>query len=407
MPTLLQICVEGNTGSTGRIAEGIGIAALNRGWKSYIAYGRFPRPSKSSLIRIGSTLDVAAHGLLTRIFDRHCLASANATRELVNNIRDLQPDIIHLHHLHGYYINIKILFEYLSKAPIPIVWTFHDCWSITGHCAHFELIGCEKWKSECHHCPQKREYPASFLVDRSRNNFRLKKNLFTSIGNMTIVPASKWLNEIIEESFLAQYPRAVIYNGVDLSVFGPTNQKPEITDKIGANNRFIILGVANIWTRAKGLQDFVRLSSILNEDEIIVLVGLSKTQIRKLPKNIVGLEKTKSPRQLGELYSAAGVYLNPTWEDNFPSTNIEALACGTPIVTYNTGGSIEAVAKGTGFIIEKGDVAGLYRAVKIIRAIGGDRYSTACRERAVMLFNKDDRYNQYIDLYKGLARVQA
>ena len=231
MPNIFQICVEGNTGSTGRIAEEIGILTLQKGWESDIAYGRFPRPSKSNTIRIGSDLEVFCHGLETRLFDRHCLGSKATTIKLVKQIQKIKPDIIHLHHLHGYYINIEILFNYLSKAAIPVVWTFHDCWSITGHCAHFDYIGCEKWKTECHHCPQTREYPTSLWLDRSTKNYYLKKRLFTSVPKMVVVTPSNWLANIVKESFMQSIPVQTIHNDIDTSVFKPQIKSRETREK--------------------------------------------------------------------------------------------------------------------------------------------------------------------------------
>ncbi len=231
MPSISQICVEGNSGSTGRIAEEIGILAIHKGWESYIAYGRFTRPSKSKTIRIGSDREVFYHGLETRLFDRHCLGSKAAKIRLVKQIESIKPDIIYLHHLHGYYINIETLFAYLPKATIPAVWTFHDCWSITGHCAHFDYFGCDKWKTECHHCPQTKEYPASLWIDRSTKNYRLKKKLFTSVQNMVIVTPSDWLAHIVKESFMQSIPVRTIHNGIDTSVFKPQINHRETREK--------------------------------------------------------------------------------------------------------------------------------------------------------------------------------
>jgi putative colanic acid biosynthesis glycosyltransferase len=402
MPTVIQICVEGNTGSTGRIAEGIGVAAMARGWKSYIAYGRFPRPSRSSLIRIGSQWDVWAHGLQTRLLDRHCLASKSATKKLVGEIVSLKPDIVHLHHLHGYYINIKILFDFLLKFRVPIVWTFHDCWALTGHCAYFSFARCDRWMSECYSCPQKREYPASYGIDRSRSNYHEKKELFTSAERTTIVPASQWLNEIVGRSFLARLPRRVINNGVDLGIFKPAEIAPKSINGLKIGDRFLLLGVANTWGTRKGLKDFIRLSEIISDREVIVLVGLNSSETKRLPKSIIGLARTESQQQLCDLYGAAGTFINPSWEDNFPTTNLEALACGTPVITYKTGGSVEAVSERTGYIVEQGDVAGLYRAVETVKSIGKEAFSSACRDRAVKFYNKDDRYADYVDLYEEI-----
>jgi len=404
MPNIFQICVEGNTGSTGRIAEEIGILTLQKGWESDIAYGRFPRPSKSNTIRIGSDLEVFCHGLETRLFDRHCLGSKATTIKLVKQIQKIKPDIIHLHHLHGYYINIEILFNYLSKAAIPVVWTFHDCWSITGHCAHFDYIGCEKWKTECHHCPQIKEYPASILIDRSTKNYYLKKRLFTSVPKMVVVTPSNWLANIVKESFMQSIPVQTIHNGIDTSVFKPQINRRETTEKYHIGERFVILGVASPWTLKKGFDDFIRLSKQLFDDEVIVLVGLDNSQINRLPKNIIGFTKTENRQELVDLYSAADLFVNPTWEDNFPTTNLEALACGTPVVTYRTGGSIEAVSPETGFIVDKGDINSLVEIVRRIKVTGKLAYTESCRNRAVDFFSKNDRFAEYMDLYENLLR---
>lgn len=402
MPKILQITVEGNTGSTGRIAEEIGILAIQKGWKSFIAYGRFPRPSKSCLIRIGSDWNVFLHGLGTRLFDRHCLGSKTATKKLIRQIEDIKPDIIHLHHLHGYYINIEILFDFLAKASIPVVWTFHDCWSITGHCAHFDFVGCNKWKTECNHCPQRNEYPASLFIDRSTKNYYLKKELFTSVKKMVIVPVSNWLENIVHSSFMTDIPVQTIHNGIDTANFKPQINRQETKEKYRISNKFIILGVASPWSKRKGLDDFLVLSKHLNDDVVIVLVGLSNFQIKKLPSNIIGLPKTENRQQLIDLYCAADLFINPTWEDNFPTTNIESLSCGTPIITYRTGGSVEAVSPETGFIVEKGDLTNLKEIINSVKKRGKKSFSTACRKRAVDHFSKNDRFAEYFQLYEKM-----
>jgi len=398
---LIQIVVEGNTGSTGAIAEAIGKIALQYGWESYIAHGRFPRSSESEIIKIGSDLDVILHGLETRLFDRHCLGSRKATRELVRKIETIKPDIIHLHHLHGYYINIEILFEYLHKTNIPVVWTFHDCWSFTGHCAHFDFAGCDKWKTECHECPLKKEYPSSWFLDRSKKNFWLKKRLFTSCSKMCIVPVSDWLNKLVKESFFANTAIKTIHNGTDLVIFKPYNNQ-QILDKYNIVDKFVILGVASPWSKRKGLNDFIKLSEYLRDDETILLVGLSKEQLQNLPKNVIGVARTENRQQLAELYSAADVFVNPTLEDNFPTTNIEALACGTPVITYNTGGSPEAFDLETGIVVEKGSVKGLVEAINEIKIKGKFYYTKLCRKRAEEHFSKEKQFSKYIEMYSEI-----
>lgn len=402
MMKLLQINSVINFGSTGRIAEEIGQLAINNSWKSYIAYGRNDRPSESQLIKIGNDWDIKWHGLQTRLFDRHGLASTKATKRLVEKIQEIKPDIIHLHNLHGYYLNIEILFHYLATAGIPVVWTLHDCWPMTGHCAHFSFIGCDKWKMQCEHCPQKNGYPASYLMDRSLKNYQLKKKLFTSVPQMTLVPVSNWLANIVKESFLKIYPIKTIYNGVDTTVFTPCSTT-KIREKYKIpTNTFVILGIASIWSERKGLKDFIRLSESLKENEMIILVGLTDKQINILPRNILGISRTENIHELAELYSLTDVFVNPTWEDNFPTTNIEALACGTPVITYQTGGSPEALTPETGFVVEQGDLAGIRDAIDSIKSKGKSFYAESCRERAVRMFNKNERYAEYLELYEQM-----
>ena len=402
MPTILQINVSGNRGSTGTIAEAIGILALERDWESYIAYGRFLRSSKSKLIPIGSKLSIFLHGLQTRLFDRHGLGSVFATKKLIKQIKSLQPNVIHLHNIHGYYINVKILFDFLKTANIPVVWTLHDCWSFTGHCAHFDFIRCQKWKTFCEHCPQKKEYPSSLLFDRSKKNFLQKKLLFTSVKNMTIVPVSYWLESLVKESFLANVHTHVIQNGIDVNVFMPQSvaTKKDTKNKLGIVEKRIVLGVASPWSKRKGLEDFIKLSEIIDKDIAIVLVGLNQKQISSLPNNIIGWGRTENRQQLVNLYSAADVFVNPTWEDNFPTTNLEALACGTPVITYNTGGSIESISAKTGLIVERGNVVGLNNAINEMKQKGKHFFSGNCREEAVKNYDKKRCFANYFDLYK-------
>lgn len=400
---ILQISVEGNRGSVGTMAEAISSLIMQQGWESYIAFGRYPRPSKSQLIRIGSSVDVLMHGLKTRLFDAHGLASKIATKKLINQIKEIRPDVIHLHHLHGYYININILFAYLSSTNIPVIWTFHDCWAFTGHCTHFDFVGCEKWKVQCHSCEQKNDYPKSLLFDRSKQNFLLKKRIFNSVNNLTIVPVSNWLEDKVKGSFLNKYPTKVVKNGVDLGLFYPKNSKSAINDLYNLNNRFIILGVANTWGERKGLEEFLILDKYLHKREfVIILVGLSNDQLKKIPISIVGIQRTENVNQLADLYSAADVFVNPTFEDTYPTTNLESIACGTPVITYKTGGSVESVNEMTGIIVSKGNALGLLDAIKEIKNNGKSFYEQKCRKYAEENFKNTDRFNDYIELYKNV-----
>lgn len=403
MKTILQINSVANYGSTGRITEELGIVAINNDWKSYIAYGRISGHSNSDLIKIGTELDIKMHGLKTRIFDMHGLGSRTATEELIKKINIIKPDIIHLHNLHGYYINIEVLFIYLAKINTPIVWTFHDCWPMTGHCAHFDFIKCERWKTECYSCPQKKYYPASFGLDRSRENYHLKKNLFTSVKNLTIVTVSVWLGNLVRESFLSNYPIQVICNGIDTEIFKPLPVSL-IRDNFKLKDKFILLGVASIWSQRKGLEDFVELSRRIDSDYQIILVGLTKIQIKTLPANIIAVRRTESVKELASLYSRADILLNLSYEETFGLTTVEGFACGTPGIVYNCTASPELITHDTGIVVEPGDLNGVLKAVSAIKGKGKSYYSEACRNRAKLHYSKAERYSDYIELYKELLK---
>lgn len=402
MPRLLQINITANWGSHGRIAEEIGQLAMQNGWESYIAYGRWANPSQSHLIKIGSMWDERLHGLQSRLLDNHGLASKTATKKLICAIKEIKPDLIHLHNIHGYYLNYPLLFDFLSNANVPVVWTLHDCWTMTGHCSHFMISGCDKWKTGCYACRELKEYPSSWLRDNSSNNFRLKKYWFNLITDLTLVPVCNWLSGVVSDSFLKGNKMQRIYNGIDISVF-----KPKVNNAVSDNRKkkFRIIAVASKWTDRKGLSDIVQIRKLLDEDFQITLVGLTLNQCKNLPSDIDGIVRTNSVRELAELYSSADVFINPTYEDNFPTTNIEALACGTPVITYRTGGSPEAIDENTGMVVEVGDINGLVDGIKkICQSDHKEDTRRLCRERAVKYFNKDDRYKEYLDLYQSLLK---
>jgi putative colanic acid biosynthesis glycosyltransferase len=403
MKKLLQINSVVNSGSTGRIAEEIGQMAINVDWVSYIAYGRNDGQSESHLIHIGNDRDIKLHGLQTRLLDRHGLGSKGATIDFIKKLEDIKPDIIHLHNIHGYYINIEILFNYLIKVEIPVVWTFHDCWPITGHCSHFSYVGCEKWKSQCFECPQKRGYPASYFIDRSKKNYILKKELFNSLSNLTLVPVSQWLSGVLKESFLQNYPIRVINNGINTEVFKPSLSS-DFRNKYGLEDKFIMIGVATSWGERKGLKDYIELSKILESEFQIVLVGLNKKQIEQLPNNILGIERTDNVGELADIYSSADLVLNLSYEETFGLTTVEGFACGTPGIVYNATASPELIDVSTGIVVEQGNINKLTEAIYSIKKKGKEYYSEACVNRAYRLYKKEDRYKEYIDLYESLLK---
>ncbi len=401
MKKLLQINATVNTGSTGRIAEEIGQRAIAAGYDSYIAYGRTARESQSHVIKIGAKWNVRWHGLVSLLFDAHGLSSKRAKTLFVEQIERICPDVILFHNIHGYYLNIDVFLSYLKDKSIPIFWTLHDCWPFTGHCSYFDAYNCEKWKTHCENCPNQKGYPKSLLFDNSSKNFDKKKALLTALPNVTFVPVCKWMGRVVDESFMKGRPQKVIYNGTNLEVFKPQEARAitATREKYGITGKNIVLGVASTWDKRKGLLDFEWLNGQLSDDYQIVLVGLSEKQIESLPKGMVGVRRTESVQELAALYSLAAVFVNPTYVDNFPTTNIEALACGTPVVTYNTGGSPEAIDEDTGVVVSKGDKEGLKSAIINVVANKDKYICEMCRNRAVKCFNKDDRFDDYIRLF--------
>lgn len=338
--------------AAGNIMMNLHRAMMKNGIDSYVVWGRGRKAENDHEYFMDDSWGVKLHGVYTRITDKTGFASTLSTRKLLNWLDEIEPDIIHLHCIHGYFINISLLFTYIKEKNIKVIWTQHDCWAFTGHCAYFDACGCEKWKTGCHDCEQLTTYPASRLMDNSKWNWKTKKELFTG-ANVTVVTPCEWLSELVKISFLREYPIRVIYNGIDTNVFKPTKSYFKKKNEIEAKK--MILGVASEWTERKGLRDFIELDEMLDKKEyVIVLVGVSKKQVENVPKDIIALNRTNNIKELVEIYSAADVYFNPTYEDNFPTTNLEATACGTPVITYDTGGSPESVDPRA--VVQKGNL---------------------------------------------------
>jgi len=348
-------------GSTGRIAAEKCRELTEQGHDCMLAYGRQKANCDDvKTIRIGTPLDYNLHGVMNRFFDIQGFASVHATKVFLRKVREFDPDVIWLHNLHGYYINIELLFSYLKTCGKKIYWTLHDCWTFTGHCTHFDYVGCDRWKTGCYNCPQKGEYPASLLLDNSRKNYEKKKALFTGIPNLTLITPSYWLGDLVKQSFLGQYPVEVVYNRIDLEVFKPT--AGEFRKEYGLEDKKIILGVASVWGDRKGLKDLIQLSEMLDDSYKIVLVGLTQQQIEALPEQILGIARTNSVRQLVEMYTAADAFVNPTYEDTYPTVNLEARACGTRVISYDTGGCRETLGDNDVLVSPRTPQA-LYRAI--------------------------------------------
>ena len=391
---VLQINSFFSVGGPPRIVQGIYETLEANGHECVVAAGREKPYPGMKTIQIGSPINKYWHLLMSRNFDAQGLSSGLATKRLIKHIEAYDPDVIHLHNLHGYYLNIEILFNYLKSANKSVVWTLHDCWPFTGHCAHFDYIGCEKWITGCHDCEEKKKYPTCNGIDGSKRNYQKKKDAFTGLPTLTIVTPSKWLGELVKESFLRAYPVVVINNGIDLDVFKPTESN--FKQRYNIAGKKMVLGVAQVWGQRKGLRYFHALAKELGEDYQIVLVGLTNQEKNNLPSNIIGLQKTNNIQELIEIYTAADVFVNPTLEDNFPTTNLEALACGTPVITFDTGGSPECIDDSCGLVIEKHNIDALARA--IISLSNNKLSSTDCVARAET-FKKGTKYQEYLNLY--------
>lgn len=395
---ILQINSVCGVGSTGRIVEDLATSVESNGSNCVIAYGR--EPSKTAgynTIKIGSNFDVYKHVIYSRLTDKSGFASTEATNRFIENVKEYDPDIIHLHNIHGYYINIELLFNYLRKSGLPILWTLHDCWSFTGHCAYFDLVGCNKWKTGCSNdCPQKNTYPASFFCCNAEYNYKKKKTLFTSVKDLTIITPSEWLAKLVKESYLNKFPVEIINNGIDLNIFKPRNSNFKSNNNI--KDKFIILGVANVWDRRKGLDDFIKLSKLLDESYKIVLVGLNEKQLKRLPSNIIGIKKTANPEELAEIYTASDIFFNPTYEENYPTVNIEAISCGTPVITYRTGGSPETLIDDkSGYVVDKGDISQVKEILIRLPKTPKIKIAKNC-------FDKSKTNLEYLKIYKRIMK---
>lgn len=389
---VLMINVVCGIRSTGRICTDLATALEAEGHEVKIAYGReyVPEQYRKYAVRIGTNLDVKLHGVKARFFDACGFGSKKASEKFIEWVKEYDPDVIHLHNLHGYYINIEVLFNYLRTCGKKIIWTLHDCWAFTGHTAYCDAIGCERWKKGCFNCPLKNEYPRSY-IDRSKENWAKKKKLMTGIANMTIVTPSNWLAGFVKESFLKEYPVHVIHNGIDSTQFKPLPN--ELKEHFGIKGETMILGVASAWNEYKGYSDYIKLADILGDRYQVVLVGLTEEQKNNLPANVLGITRTNSVKELAQIYSAADIVLNLSKTENYPTVNLESMCCGTPVITYDVGGSKESVEPSGGIVVARGNIWAVVEAIKSKKAkcnfnrINAD-YTKAIREYIALVQNQ-------------------
>ena len=382
-------------GSTGKIIADIMDMLKKNGNDVKALYGTGEQSHNADAVKVSGKLGYYFHNAASRLTDHAGLYSWAATRKMIREIKAFQPDLIHLHTLHGFYVNYEMLFRFLKEADIPVVWTLHDCWAFTGHCTHFSQAKCTQWQTECRDCKLLRRYPQCYGRGDVRRNFLRKKRAFTGVKNLTITTPSRWLANQVSRSFLRDYPRTVIPNGIDRRIFRP--QSSGLRKKYRLEDKKIVLGAANVWNTRKGLPDMLTLADRLGSAYQVVLIGLTERQLPDIPANVLGLLRTANQTELAQWYSAADVFVNPTYEETFGLTTVEAQACGTPVVVYRTDGCPETVAPGNGRLVPQGDMQALEDAVR-------DITNGSCRadpQRAAQ-FDKDAVYQDYLELYENV-----
>lgn len=392
-------------GSTGKIMFGIAECARNAGNevltfspRVYQRYETMEEPEIDGHSYFGFRKENMLHYILARLAGMHGMYSFFGTMQLIRKLKRIKADIIHLHNLHNYTICLPLLFHYFKKSNCKVIWTFHDCWAMTGHCCHFVIAKCDKWKTRCSHCKQIKEYPKSYL-DTTSITYFIKRRLFTTIDGLTVVVPSQWLKRLTEESYLGDCSIRVIQNGINLDIFKPTES--DFCQKYHCKDKKIVLGVSMGWSFKKGLDVFAELASQLPEKYQLVLVGGDEQTDRQLPSNVISIHRTQDQKELAEIYTVADVFVNPTREDTFPTVNIESLACGTPVITFRTGGSPEIIDETCGSVVECNDVEALER--EIIRICNDKPYSQeACVKRAQQ-FDQREKFKEYVKLYEDMA----
>lgn len=397
---VVQINATCGVGSTGKICVGISQVLSNNNIENYILYS-----SKSNGYEFGIKCAddkyIKMQALKSRIFGNYGFNSKKATKKMIGEIERIQPDIVHLHNIHGHDCDLEMLFTYFKKKKTKLIWTFHDCWAFTGYCTYFDMSNCNKWQLNCSNCVQRREY--SWLFDMSQKLFEIKKKLLEGL-DLTIITPSKWLADMVSQSFLKDYPVKVINNGIDLDIFKPTPSN--FCERYNLRDKFIVLGVAFGWGKRKGLDVFIELSKRLDSNKYqIVLVGTDKNIDRHLPSNIISIHRTQNQTELSEIYTAADVFANPTREENYPTVNMESIACGTPVLTFRTGGSPEILDESTGSIVDCDDIETLEK--EIIRICQDKPYTEeACITKAKE-FDKNERYKEYLELYERVITTRT
>ncbi len=392
--------------STGRIATDICLVLQEYGHKALLCYSRGAAPQGVPGYPVGSAADRWLHALGARLLDRAGFLSRGATRRLTRQLALYKPDVVHLHNLHGYYLDIRTLLRWLAKAGVPVVWTLHDCWPFTGHCAYYAMCRCDGWRVGCGRCPQKHAYPASLLMDQSRRNWREKRLACEALPNLTLAAPSQWLAGEARRSFLGKRPLYVIPSGIDMEAFRPCDEPDLIRDIVKRyslkelGDKKMLLSVASTWEPRKGLRDLIALSRRLRKDMMLVVLGLTPAQCAELPVSMLGIPRTQNLRELRALYTAADLCLSLSHEETQGMTLLEALACGTQVLCYEATALPEIVTHAVGETAPEGDIRAVAEACE--RLCDSPKAPGACRARA-MEYEKRRQFMQYVGLYEELT----
>ncbi|MGE5402088.1 MAG: glycosyltransferase [Ignavibacteriales bacterium] len=397
---VLQINSVCGFGSTGNIVMDLANALMAQGDECFVAYGQLDTGYKNSF-RIGTRTENHLHNLGSRILGRQGYHSHRGTGNLIRYIEKIKPDLIHLHNLHGHYLNLGMLFSFLSGAGIPVVWTLHDCWAFTGRCSSYSEAGCNRWQTRCYDCPQLSKYPPSLFLDRSEEMYEDKKKWFTSVKKMTLITVSEWLTGEVKKSFLSKYPVCAVYNWVDQTIFKPLAEDGRKVYGID-ENKFIILGVSAGWISSSSkLKDFIRLAKMTGNDMQLVLAGGIKGRV-PVPPNVKLISYLHNPVELARLYSMADVYVHFSLEDTFGKVIAEALSCGTPAIVYNSTACPEILGEGCGYVAERRDVEEVYSKIRQIQSEGKQKYSSACVNHVRDNFGMNKNIGRTLNIYKNM-----
>lgn len=390
-------------GSTGRIVWQL---SQLPGVQGRIYFGRKDNLTDADVFRITRKAGNLEHAFCTFFMDRQGFCNTSETEKMVENLKNFRPDLVHLHNLHGYYLNCETLFRYLKESGVPVVWTFHDCWPFTGHCAHYDSLDCDRWKTKCQHCPGTMRYPFTINGSQVPVMYEKKKEVFCSLSpnQLSIVTPSNWLEDQVRMSFLGSQYIRTIHNGIDHSSFHYVQSDFRSVHHL--ENDFLILAVAGVWNHEKGLDDLVRWSHQMKDHQKLIVVGGPKHALKKFdPAHTITIPYVNGTEELCRIYSAADVMVNLTLEDTFPTVNLEAQACGTPVLTYQTGGSPESITPKTGMVIEKGNLESMIQNAEKIQNQEIIFSSPDCMRNA-RRFDVRNMLNSYRALYEEKTGLQ-